>query len=34
MPFEFRDTALQGVKIIQSQIFGDTRVFFMGTYKK
>ncbi len=34
MSFEFRDTILEGVKIIQPQIFGDERGFFMETYKK
>ncbi len=34
MPFEFKDTPLQGVKIIQLRLFKDDRGFFMETYKK
>ena len=34
MPFEFKDTPLEGVKIIQPRVFKDTRGFFMESYKK
>lgn len=34
MPFEFKDTPLKGAKIIQPQIFGDARGFFVESYKK
>ena len=34
MPFEFKETPLTGVKIVQPRLFGDTRGFFMETYKK
>jgi dTDP-4-dehydrorhamnose 3,5-epimerase len=34
MPFEFKNTPLAGVKIIQPRVFGDARGFFMETYKK
>ena len=34
MPFDFQDTSLEGVRIIQPRVFGDDRGFFMETYKK
>jgi len=34
MPFEFKDTPLKGVVIIQPRIFSDERGFFMETYKR
>lgn len=34
MPFEFKDTPLKGVKIIQPRVFRDTRGFFIESYKK
>jgi len=34
MPFEFKETTLPGVKIVQPRCFGDSRGFFMETYKK
>ncbi len=34
MPFEFKDTPLKGIKIIQPRVFNDTRGFFMESYKK
>lgn len=34
MPFKFEKTKLPGVVIIQPQIFGDNRGYFMETYKK
>ena len=34
MPFEFKQTPLEGVLIIQPRKFGDDRGFFMETYKK
>lgn len=34
MPFQFKETPLIGVKIIQPRKFGDPRGFFMETYKK
>ena len=34
MPFAFQKTALAGVVIIEPEIFGDHRGFFMETYKK
>jgi len=34
MPFEFRETPLPGVQIVQPRCFGDDRGFFMETYKK
>ena len=34
MPFEFKDTFLKGVMIIQPRVFADERGFFMETYKK
>lgn len=32
--FNFTDTKISGVKIIQPKVFGDSRGFFMETYKK
>jgi len=34
MPFEFKNTPLEGVKIIQPRIFSDERGFFMESYKE
>ena len=34
MPFEFKETALAGVLVVQPLLFGDSRGFFMETYKK
>ncbi len=34
MPFEFKDTYLKGLVIIQPRIFADERGFFLETYKK
>lgn len=34
MAFTFEKTALPGVMIIQPQVFGDSRGYFMETYKK
>lgn len=34
MAFEFQKTKLPGVVIIQPQVFGDSRGYFMETYKK
>ncbi|MBB6480758.1 dTDP-4-dehydrorhamnose 3,5-epimerase [Spirochaeta isovalerica] len=34
MPFEFKETPIPGVLIIQPKKFGDDRGFFMETYKK
>ncbi len=34
MPFECKNTPLEGVKIIQPRVFKDPRGFFMETYKK
>ena len=34
MPFEFKDTPIPDVVIIQPRKFGDDRGFFMETYKK
>jgi len=34
MPFEFSETKLQGLLIVQPRKFGDDRGFFMETYKK
>ncbi|MDC7234676.1 MAG: dTDP-4-dehydrorhamnose 3,5-epimerase [Spirochaetales bacterium] len=34
MPFEFKETSIPGVVIIQPRKFGDDRGFFMETYKK
>jgi len=34
MSFGFRDTTIKGVKIIQPQVYGDARGFFMESYKK
>ncbi len=34
MPFECKETPLEGVKIIQPRVFADPRGFFMETYKK
>ena len=34
MSFEFKPTKLPGVIIIQPQVFGDSRGYFMETYKK
>ncbi len=34
MPFEFKQTPIPGVMIIQPEKFGDHRGFFMETYKK
>ncbi len=34
MAFEFTDTKIPGVVIIQPKVFGDQRGYFMETYKK
>lgn len=34
MPFEFKETSLPGVMIVQPRRFDDDRGFFMETYKK
>lgn len=34
MAFQFEKTKLDGVVIIQPQVFGDSRGYFMETYKK
>ena len=34
MAFTFKKTALSGVYIIEPQVFGDNRGYFMETYKK
>ena len=34
MPFTFKPTRLPGVVVIQPQVFGDNRGYFMETYKK
>ena len=34
MAFSLKKTKLDGVVIIQPQIFGDNRGYFMETYKK
>jgi dTDP-4-dehydrorhamnose 3,5-epimerase len=34
MPFDFKETPIAGVKIVQPRCFGDDRGFFMETYKK
>lgn len=34
MPFEFKETHLSGVQIVQPCCFGDSRGFFMETYKR
>ena len=34
MAFTFEKTKLPGVVIIQPQVFGDSRGYFMETYKK
>ena len=34
MPFEFKETPLNGVLVVQPRLFGDSRGFFMETYKK
>ena len=34
MAFQFEKTKLPGVVIIQPQVFGDSRGYFMETYKK
>jgi len=34
MPFNFKETTLPGVQIVQPRCFGDDRGFFMETYKK
>ncbi len=34
MPFEFIETPLSGVTIVQPKSFGDERGFFMETYKE
>lgn len=34
MPFEFEKTIIEGVIIIKPKIFGDSRGFFLETYKK
>lgn len=34
MSFEFAKTKLPGVVIIQPQVFGDSRGYFMETFKK
>ena len=34
MAFIFEKTKLQGVVIIQPQVFGDRRGYFMETFKK
>ncbi|QDX30586.1 dTDP-4-dehydrorhamnose 3,5-epimerase [Dickeya poaceiphila] len=31
---QVRDTAIQGVKVIEPKVFGDTRGFFMETFEK
>jgi dTDP-4-dehydrorhamnose 3,5-epimerase len=34
MPFEFEKTTLDGVILIKPKVFGDSRGFFLETYKK
>ena len=34
MAFEFQELAIKGVYIITPQVFGDSRGYFMETYKK
>ena len=34
MAFTFEKTKIPGVVIIQPQVFGDSRGYFMETYKK
>ena len=34
MGFEFRELAIKGVYVITPQVFGDSRGYFMETYKK
>ena len=34
MPFEFKNTPLKGLTIIQPRVFADERGFFMESYKK
>ncbi len=34
MPFEFKDTPLEELKLIQPRVFTDERGFFIETYKK
>jgi dTDP-4-dehydrorhamnose 3,5-epimerase len=34
MPFEFKDTELKDVKIVEPQVFSDYRGIFMETYKE
>ncbi len=34
MPFEFIETEIKGVILIKPRVFGDSRGFFMETYKK
>ena len=34
MPFDFKETSLPGVVIVKPKLFGDSRGFFMETYKK
>jgi dTDP-4-dehydrorhamnose 3,5-epimerase len=34
MPFNFKQTPIESVTIIQPRKFGDDRGFFMETYKK
>ena len=34
MAFQFEETKIKGVFIIQPQVFGDSRGYFMETYKK
>lgn len=34
MPFTFKTTPIIGLKIIEPQLFGDSRGFFLETYKK
>jgi dTDP-4-dehydrorhamnose 3,5-epimerase len=34
MPFTFTKTKIEGVVIVQPQVFGDERGFFMESYKK
>ncbi len=34
MPFEFKETPLNGLKIVQPRVFTDERGFFLEAYKK
>ena len=34
MPFEFKNTSIEGVVIVQPRVFKDPRGFFMETFKK